>query len=151
MATASKSNVWAQVEAILASHKVKTIVVDELKAILAPKNGGSVSNPSYIENGITMYFCRFHQRYEAECDMVMSQGKPKGYCKASISKWNKTNSQIKRLEAQAVGEMTRDNFDKARELASEAKVLGESLNSPENYDYEADWKLFNGQVDEVQA
>lgn len=148
MATTSKSNVWAQVEAILASHKVKTIVVEELKAILAPKSGGSVSNPSYEQDGVMMHYCRFHRQYEAECDMVMSVGKSKGYCKASISKWNKTNAQIKKLEAQAVGELTRDNIDKAKELSNEAKALGERLNDPEFYNYDKDWAIFNGQASE---
>jgi hypothetical protein len=143
MATTSKSNIWAQVEAVLASHKVKTIVIDELKAILAPKTGGSVSNPSYEKDGITFHYCRFHQQYEAEQDMVMSVGKSKGYCKASISLWNKTNAQIKRLEANAVGELTRDNIDKAKELSNEAKALGERLNDPEFYNYENDWANFN--------
>lgn len=148
MATTSKSNVWAQVEAILASHKVKTIVVDELKSILAPKTGGSVSNPSYVQDGITMHYCRFHKQFEAEQDMVMSVGKSKGYCKASISLWNKTNAQIKRLEASAVGELTRDNIDKAKELSNEAKALGERLNDPEFYNYDKDWAMFNGQASE---
>lgn len=148
MATTSKSNVWAQVEAILAYHKVKTIVVDELKSILAPKTGGSVSNPSYVQDGITMHYCRFHKQFEAEQDMVMSVGKSKGYCKASISLWNKTNAQIKRLEASAVGELTRDNIDKAKELSNEAKALGERLNDPEFYSYVKDWAIFNGQASE---
>jgi len=75
--------------------------------------------------------------------MVMSVGKSKGYCKASISLWNKTNAQIKKLEAQAVGELTRDNIDKAKELSNEAKALGEKLNAPEFYNYEDDWANFN--------
>lgn len=143
MATVSKSNVWAQVEAILTSNKVKANVVEELKTILAPKSGGSVSNPSYEQDGVMMHYCRFHRQYEAECDMVMSMGKSKGYCKASISKWNKTNAQIKRLEAQAVGELTRDNIEAAKDLSNEAKVLGEQLNNPEFYNLEDDWANFN--------
>lgn len=148
MATISKSNVWAQVEAILTSNKVKANVVEELKAILAPKSGGSVSNPSYEQDGVMMHYCRFHRQYEAECDMVMSVGKSKGYCKASISLWNKTNAQIKKLEAQAVGELTRDNIEKAKELSNEAKALGERLNDPEFYNYDKDWAIFNGQASE---
>lgn len=158
----AKNTTWEEVSNVLNNednsftHKgvkyLKPEVVAQLESILKPKSKGGVStNPAKIVDGVTMHYCRFHERYEAECDMVMSQGKTKGYCKASISKWNKTNSQIKRLEAQAVGEMTRDNFDKARELANEAKILGEGLNTPSNYDYESDWKLFNGQVDEIQA
>lgn len=80
--------------------------------------------------------------------MVMSVGKSKGYCKASISLWNKTNAQIKKLEASAVGELTRDNIDKAKELSNEAKALGKRLNDPEFYNYDKDWAIFNGQASE---
>ena len=146
MATVSKSNVWAQVEEILTSNKVKSNVVEALKEILAPKSGGSAVNPPKVVDGITMYYCRFHREYYIESAMVMSAGKSKGYCKAAISKWNKTNAQIKRLEAQAVGELTRDNIEKAKELSAQAKALGEQLNNPDFYNAEEDWKSFNAQI-----
>jgi len=156
----AKNTTWEEVSNVLNNednsftHKgvkyLKPEVVAQLEAILKPKSKGGVStNPSKIVDGVTMHYCRFHERYEAECDMVMSQGKSKGYCKASISKWNKINSQIKRLEAQAVGEMTRDDFDKAKVLAEEAKALGLTLNDSATYNYEEDWKLFNGQASEA--
>ena len=143
MANVSKSNVWAQVEAILTSNKVKAIVVDELKAILAPKTGGSVSNPSYVQDGITFHYCRFHQTYYAESNMVISGGKSKGYCKAAISKWNKTNAQIKRIESSAVGAICKGDFELAKNLGDEASELKAKLNEPSFYDATADWEAFN--------
>lgn len=144
MATTSKSNIWAQVEAVLVSSKVKVSVIDELKCILAPKSGGSgISNPSHEVDGVMMHYCRFHQRFEAECDMVMSMGKSKGYCKASISKWNKMSSDIKKLESNAIGFMTRDDSDKAKELSLQANEMKAKLNLPESYDYDQDWANFN--------
>lgn len=144
MATVSKSNVWAQVEAILTSNKVKANVIEELKSILAPKAGGGVSlNPPKIIDGVMHYFCRFHQTYYAESDMVMSGGKSKGYCKAAISKWNKTNMQIKRIESNAVGAICKGDFELAKKLGDEANALKLTLNDPSFYDAEADWKVFN--------
>lgn len=144
MATVSKSNVWAQVEAILTSNKVKANVIEELKSILAPKAGGGVSlNPSKEIDGVMHHFCRFHQAYYAESDMVMSGGKSKGYCRAAISKWNKTNMQIKRIESNAVGAICKGDFDLAKKLGDEANELKAKLNDPSFYDAEADWKAFN--------
>lgn len=144
MATASKSNVWAQVEAILTSNKVKASVIEELKGILAPKAGGGVSlNPSKEIDGVMHHFCRFHQTYYAESDMVMSGGKSKGYCKAAISKWNKINAQIKKTESNAVGAICKGDFELAKQLSDEANALKLTLNDPKSYDAEADWKAFN--------
>ena len=143
MATVSKYNVWAQVEAILTSNKVKANVIDELKNILAPKSGGNISNPSKEIDGVMHHFCRFHQAYEAECDMVMSQGKSKGYCKAAISKWNKTNASIKRMESEAVGAMCKSEFDRAKALSEEVSLMKARLNEPSEYDMADDWANFN--------
>lgn len=144
MATVSKSNVWAQVEAILTNNKVKANVIEELKSILAPKAGGGISlNPSKEIDGVMHHFCRFHQTYYAESDMVMSQGKSKGYCKAAISKWNKINAQIKKTESNAVGAVCKGDFELAKKLSDEANALKLTLNDPKSYDAEADWKAFN--------
>lgn len=143
MATTSKSNVWAQVEAILTSNKVKANVIDELKNILAPKSGGISLNPSKEIDGVMHHFCRFHQAYEAECNMVMSQGKSKGYCKAAISKWNKTNAQIKRIESSAVGAICKGDFELAKQLGEEANELKSKLNEPSEYNIDEDWANFN--------
>lgn len=144
MANVSKSNVWAQVEAILTANKVKASVVEELKEILAPKAGGGVSlNPMKVIDGVNHYYCRFHQTYYAESDMVMSQGKSKGYCKAAISKWNKINAQIKKTESNAVGAICKGDFELAKKLSDEANALKLALNDPKSYDAEADWKAFN--------
>ena len=141
MAT-SKAHLWAQVEAILASHKVKPIVVEELKEILAPKAGGVSLNPPKEIEGVIHHFCRFHQAYEPECNMVLSGGKSKGYCRAAISKWNRRNAQIKRLEAQAVGAICAGDLEVAKLLSQEAAELRAQLNDPRQYDIAEDWANF---------
>ena len=140
----SKSNVWAQVEAILTANKIKASVVEELKTLLAPKSGGGISlNPPKEIDGVMHHFCRFHQAYEPECNMVMSGGKSKGYCKAAISKWNKSNALIKKTESSAVGAICNGDFEKAKALSEEANKLKALLNDPKSYDIEADWANFN--------
>ncbi len=119
-------------------EKLSIIIDTNLK----PKSGGSLTNPPKEIDGVMHYYCRFHQRYEPQDDMVMSKGKSKGYCKASISKWNKTNSQIKKLDSQAVDAMASGDFEKAQTIAQEAKELKDTLNAPEAYDYDTDWANF---------
>ena len=116
-----------------------------LKPLLEPKSGGGTINPPKETEEGTMYYCRFHKQYELQEHMVMSQGKSKGYCKASISKWNKTNSTIKKLNSQSVELMAQDNFEEAKTIAQEVQELKNNLNNPEFYDYEQDWLDFEKQ------
>lgn len=140
----TKTQTWNAVQELMANHtKLPKAFKEELELILAPKSGGGSQNPSYEENGVTYHYCRFHKVYEPEENMVMSQDKSKGYCKASISLWNKTNASIKKLDSEAVNAMADDNFEEAKALATEAKELKAGLNNPENYDLERDWEVFN--------
>ena len=150
----TKTQVWAKVQEevgeLLSTTKVSKKLSEELllllEANIAPKNGGgsSINPPKLDEDGnIVEAWCRFHQRYESVDAMVISQGKSKGYCKASISLWNKTNSRIKLLDSQAVDAMADGGFDKAQEIAREAKDLKDIFNKPEFYDYDRDWTTFN--------
>jgi len=144
------TNVVAQINALLEGSKVSKKFQEELLNIIdaniAPKSGGGSSThpPKLDEDGnIVEAYCRYHQRYEGVDNMVMSQGKSKGYCKASISLWNKTNSTIKRLDSEAVDAMSAGDFDKAQKIAQESKELKDAFNAPEFYDYDRDWANFN--------
>ena len=143
-----------QINALLENSKVSKAFKEELLNIielnLAPKNGGgsSTNPPKLNDDGeIIEAYCRFHNRYEVVTDMVISNGKSKGYCKASISLWNKTNSNIKKLDSKAVDAMSDANFEEAQAIALEAKTLKDSFNSVEFYDYDRDWANFNGIVE----
>ena len=154
MANLTKAEVWtnvqSQVNVLLESSKVSKKFSEDLlnllEANLAPRAGGSSVNPPKLDEdgNIVEAYCRFHQRYETVEDMVMSAGKPKGYCKAAISLWNKTNSEIKKLDSQAVDAMSNADFDNAQKIAKQSKELKDNFNKPEFYDYERDWAKFNG-------
>ena len=144
------NNTVTQINELLENSKVSKKFKEKLFTILennlAPKKGGSslAHPPKLDENGnIVEAWCRFHERYEPVEDMVISNGKSKGYCKASISLWNKTNSNIKKLDSQAVEAMAKGDFETAQELAKEAKELKDNFNKPEFYDYDRDWAEFN--------
>lgn len=139
----TKTQLWEEVQKLLDENKHTKKLAEGLEVLLKPKSGGgSSAHPSYEENGIIYHWCRFHQTYEPEGLMVMSKGKSKGYCKASISKWNKTNSNIKKLDSEAVDAMAEGDFEKAQAIAEESKDLRAKLNLPEYYNFEQDWADF---------
>jgi len=142
---ATKTNVWNEVEALLDSQaKLPKGLKEALELILKPKVGvGSTNEPKLID-GVMHYYCRFHQDYEAQENMVMSSGKSKGYCKASISVWNKRNARIKKIEAEVSELVMAGDFEQAQECTIELKQAKESLNDPKTYDIVSDWNIFNG-------
>ena len=131
-------------EANKSSKKFSESLLLLLENNLAPKKGGSSINPPKLnEDGdIIEAWCRFHQRYEVVNDMVISNGKSKGYCKAAISLWNKTSAYIKKCDAKAVEYMANGDFENAQEEALESRELKEKFNKPEFYDYDRDWEEF---------
>ena len=158
MARETKTQVWANVQAevttLLESSKVSKKFSEELMKLLeakiAPKSGGgSMLNPPKLSEDGTILeaYCRFHERYEVVENMVISNSKSKGYCKASISLWNKTNSDIKKLNSEASDFMADGDFDQAQKVAKKAKELKETFNDPKFYDFDRDWAKFNTPVE----
>jgi len=134
------------------SKKVKDEIQETIKKYLEPKKGGSRSiNPPLTIDGEIYYFDRFHQLYYPQEMMVMSGGKSKGYSKMSISKWNKTNRQIKLLEAKVTELMLAGQVEEATKIANEVKELKENLNLPSFYNPQEDVKNFCGCDLEVEV
>lgn len=144
----AKTNTWNEVETILdAQAKLPKGLREALELILKPKTSGGSSNPSKVIDGITYHYCRFHQDYEQETNMVMSSGKSKGYCKASISVWNKRNSALKKKEAEISELVMLGDFEQAKECSEELQLMKTNLNSPSTYDIINDWANFNSVVE----
>jgi hypothetical protein len=141
----TKIQLWNEVQELLAQHPTTSKkIVQGLEDLLKPKvGGGSSTNPPQEIDGVMNYWCRFHERYEPQEDMVMSKEKSKGYCKASISKWNKTNASIKKLDSQMSELVSNGEFEEAQAIAQESKELKANLNNHEHYDYDADWLAFS--------
>ena len=139
----TKTQTWENVQALLVEQKASKKLTQALEELLAPKASSSTNPPKEID-GVMNYYCRFHQAYEPESHMVMSAGKSKGYCKASISKWNKMNASIKKLNDGAVCAMSEGQMEDAQKYAQESEALKAKLNSPESYNIDGDWATFNG-------
>ena len=141
--------VTSDLQEFFKEHKIPTTKQEGLLNIideyLKPKSSGAINPPKLDKDGnIIEAYCRFHQRYEKVGDMVTSNGKSKGYCKAGISNWNKRQKTIKQLQAQVTGYIDEDDFEKAKKLSNEVKELKETINDPKTFDYDADWEAFNG-------
>lgn len=140
----TKIQLWNEVQELLSQHPTTSKkIVQGLEDLLKPKQGGGTSNnPPQEIDGVMNYYCRFHECYEPETSMVMSKDKSKGYCKASISKWNKTNSQIKKLDSQMSSLVADGDFESAQLIAQESKELKLKLNDPSHYNLDEDWASF---------
>ncbi len=132
---------WELVLEILETNKVKKSVQSDLEAILAPKTASSVNPPLEDDGVITHYWDRWFNQYITVEEAVLSNGKPKGYGKASLSKWNKIQATIKNLTMDlAYSGKTRDEVEEEMALAQKASNL------PESFNYDEDTFRFNNKI-----
>ena len=87
----------AQFKSKAEQERVLAIISDTF----APKaGGGQTSNPSYYDEtlGAQMYYCRYLAQYCTEDEMVISNGKSKGYSKSAIAIWTKAGKDARQLQ-----------------------------------------------------
>ena len=112
---------------------VSAIMAELLEKYTPKAGGGQVQNPSYIENGITMHYCRYLTIYMPEDAMVMSNGKSKGYSKIAISRWTKAGKDAKVLQESALKELLAGNIVNGQDFNAQAEELLLLRNKPEFY------------------
>lgn len=112
---------------------VSAIMAELLEKYTPKAGGGQVQNPSYIENGITMHYCRYLTIYMPEDEMVMSNGKSKGYSKIAISRWTKAGKDAKVLQESALKELLAGNIVEGQDFNAQAEELLLLRNKPEFY------------------
>lgn len=112
---------------------VSAIMAELLEKYTPKAGGGQVQNPSYIENGITMHYCRYLTIYMPEDAMVMSNGKSKGYSKIAISRWTKAGKDAKVLQESALKELLAGNIVDGQDFNAQAEELLLLRNKPEFY------------------
>lgn len=141
----NKSNVFKDLEQLnsdlldLLTNKsctktnVSALMAELLEKYTPKAGGGQVQNPSYIENGVTMHYCRYLTIYRPEDEMVMSSGKSKGYSKIAISRWTKAGKDAKVLQESALKELLAGNIVEGQDLNAKAEELLLTRNKPEFY------------------
>ena len=143
----NKTATWEAVQAIMAEYKIPKKAAEALELLLAPKAGGGISkNPPKLDKdgNIVEAWCKYPECYEPIDNMVVSNDKPKGYCKAAASKSNRLRKESKDLDTKVIELMADGNMEEAQKIAIEAKKLSSSLNNPSLYDLDKDWAEFNG-------
>ena len=112
---------------------VSAIMAELLEKYTPKAGGGQIQNPSYIENGVTMHYCRYLTIYMPEDAMVMSSGKSKGYSKIAISRWTKAGKDAKVLQESALKELLAGNIVNGQDFNAQAEELLLLRNKPEFY------------------
>lgn len=112
---------------------VSAIMAELLEKYTPKAGGGQIQNPAYIENGITMHYCRYLTIYMPEDEMVMSSGKSKGYSKIAISRWTKAGKDAKVLQESALKELLAGNIVEGQDFNAKAEELLLLRNKPEFY------------------
>ena len=112
---------------------VSTLMAELLEKYTPKAGGGQVQNPSYEEDGVTMHYCRYLTIYRPEDEMVMSNGKSKGYSKIAISRWTKAGKDAKVLQESALKELLAGNIVEGQDFNAQAEELLLLRNKPEFY------------------
>ena len=112
---------------------VSAIMAELLEKYTPKAGGGQVQNPSYVENGVTMHYCRYLTIYRPEDEMVMSSGKSKGYSKIAISRWTKVGKDAKSFQESALKALLLGNIVEGQEFNAQAEELLLLRNKPEFY------------------
>jgi len=137
----NKSQTFELLKSIISEAQFKSKAEQERVMVLietnfAPKSGGGqVQNPSYYDEnlGSQMHYCRYLDQFCTEDEVVMSNGKSKGYSKAAISRWTKAGKDAKQLQEKALKLLLEGKTLEGTELNSKAEELLMKRNKPEFY------------------
>ena len=123
-------------EADFKSKAERERVLAIISDTFAPKaGGGQTQNPSYYDETLQsqMYYCRYLAHYCTEDEMVMSNGKSKGYSKSAISRWTKAGKEAKQLQEKALKLLLESKLVEGQDLNAKAEELLLLRNKPEYY------------------
>ena len=118
------------------SKAEKERVLAIISDTFAPKaGGGQTINPSYYDDTLQsqMYYCRYLAQYCTQDEMVMSNGKSKGYSKSAIAKWTKAGKDAKLLQEKALKLLLDGKQIEGQDLNAQAEDLLLKRNKPEYY------------------
>jgi hypothetical protein len=103
----------------------------------APKaGGGQTINPSYYDETLQsqMHYCRYLAQYCTQDEIVMSNGKSKGYSKSAIARWTKAGKDAKTLQEKALKLLLNGQQVEGQDLNAQAEELLLKRNKPEFYE-----------------
>lgn len=114
---------------------------DNLLQELTQRKAREIKNPDFYsdENQCVMRFCKYHQRYEKETDMIAK----KSYCKVASFISNQRRAEVKRLENELLSLIqTSADASEISKLADIIKDKKEKMHDPATYDYDRDYQFY---------
>jgi len=125
----------AQFEAQFKSKKSFEEFKSQIDELLKPKSGGGVVQyPMIVDNDINYHFCRYSNYYLPESEIVMSNGKSKGYSKKAIALWTKIGRTAQELNNEAMKLLLSGDVEAGKSKAEEAEKLKVDRNKTSMYD-----------------
>jgi hypothetical protein len=136
----SKSELVSKLNSIVESAKLSKSAkseFDNLLQELTTRKAREVKHADYYsdENQCLMRFCKYHQRFERDDEMIAK----KSYCRAASFISNQRRSEVKRLENDLLN-LIQTNAD-ASEISKLADIIKEKkalMHDSTTYDYEKD-------------
>lgn len=115
-------------------HKANKKLISALDELLKPKSGGGiVQNPMQTINGVNYHYCRYADIYVVESEIVISNGKSKGYSKKAIAEWTRLGKEVQNLNAKAMAKLLDGDMAEGAKIAAEAEALKLARNTPDLY------------------
>lgn len=114
---------------------------DELLKELTTRKAREVKHADYFDEkeNCVMRFCKYHQRYERESDMIAK----KSYCKVASFISNQRRNEVKKLENELLSLIeTNADSEKISELANIIKEKKANMHNSETYDYDRDYQFY---------
>lgn len=115
---------------------------DELLKELTTRKAREVKHADYFDEkeNCVMRFCKYHNRYERESDMIAK----KSYCKVASFISNQRRNEVKKLENELLNLIeTNADSEKISELANIIKEKKANMHNSETYDYDRDYAFYS--------
>lgn len=142
----NKTELVSAITDIAKSFKVAPEALDRIVELVGLQASGSRSvNPPKLDKdgNIVEAYCKYFQRYLPAEQMVISNGKSKGYSKIACAEVNSRRKQIVRKEGELSNLILNGKVEEAKRLAKDLGVEKSKLNSPEAYDYDELMKKYS--------
>ena len=142
----NKTELISAITDIAKSFKVAPEALDRIIELVGPQASGSRSvNPPKLDKdgNIVEAYCKYFQRYLPAEQMVISNGKSKGYSKIACAEVNARRKQIVQKEGELSNLILNGKVEEAKKLAKDLEVEKSKLNSPEAYDYDELMKKYS--------
>lgn len=149
----SKVELVEKLNQIVDSAKLSKAVkseFDELLKELTTRKAREVKHADYYDEkeNCVMRFCKYHNRYERESDMIAK----KSYCKVASFISNQRRNEVKKLENELLSLIeTNAETEKISELANIIKEKKANMHNSETYDYDRDYTYYNENCKQRQS